>query len=98
MFKLDLVARRNPLVVESYDKLGVRRVRELGYNQTQIKRELLKKTSDDMAYKITKMIQADIPQGTAVPMKVVKERLQNIYDELGIMRTAKAADISEWFD
>jgi hypothetical protein len=92
---MGLVMKRNPLVVESYDKLGADRVRELKHNQTQIKRELLKLAPTDLAYKITKLIKSDIPQGTAIPAKVAKERLQKIYDDLGMKRTAKATDIAE---
>lgn len=51
-FSADLIAQRNPLVKESYEKLGKDKVRELNYNQTQIKRELLKYGKSELAYKI----------------------------------------------
>lgn len=92
------IAKRNPLIVESYEKLGVDRVRELKYNQTQIRRELLKLSPTDLAYKITQRIKEDIAQRTAIPAKTAKDKLQAIYNDLGVKRTAKATDIAEWFD
>lgn len=55
-FSADLIAQRNPLVKESYEKLGADRVKELNYNQTQIKRELLKYGKSELAYKIVQRI------------------------------------------
>lgn len=90
--------KRNPLVRESYEKLGAERVRELNYNQTQIKRELLKYEKAELAYKVVQRIKNDLPQQTAVPARIVKAKLQQIYDDLGIKQTAKASDIAEWYD
>lgn len=58
-FTEDLIVRRNPLVRESYEKLGAERVREMNYNQTQIKRELLKEEKTELVYKIVKCIKND---------------------------------------
>ena len=85
VFALSLIERRNPLVKQAFEILGTERVRELKYNQTQIRREL--------AYKIVKRINADLPHGKAIPSKIIKERLQTIYDDLGVERRAKATDI-----
>ena len=97
-FSADLIAQRNPLVKESYEKLGADRVKELNYNQTQIKRELLKYGKSELAYKIVQRIKSDLPQQTAVPTKTAKAKLQRIYDDLGIKQTAKASDLAEWYD
>lgn len=94
-FSADLIAQRNPLVKESYEKLGVDRVKELNYNQTQIKRELLKYGKSELAYKIVQRIKSDLPQQTAVPTRTAKAKLQRIYDDLGIKQTAKASDLAE---
>ena len=91
-FSADLIAQRNPLVKESYEKLGKDKVRELNYNQTQIKRELLKYGKSELAYKIVQRIKSDLPQQTAVPARTAKAKLQRIYDDLGIRQTAKASD------
>ena len=60
-FAADLIVKRNPLVRESYEKLGSERVRELNYNQTQIKRELLKNEKTELAYKVVQRIKRDLP-------------------------------------
>lgn len=97
-FAADLIVKRNPLVRESYEKLGAERVRELNYNQTQIKRELLKYEKAELAYKVVQRIKNDLPQQTAVPARIIKAKLQQIYNDLGIKQTAKASDIAEWYD
>lgn len=97
-FAADLIVKRNPLVRESYEKLGAKRVRELNYNQTQIKRELLKYEKTELAYKVVQRIKNDLPQQTAVPVRIIKAKLQQIYDDLGIKQTAKASDLAEWYD
>lgn len=97
-FAADLIVKRNPLVRESYEKLGAERVRELNYNQTQIKRELLKYEKTELAYKVVQRIKNDLPQQTAVPVRIIKAKLQQIYNDLGIKQTAKASDIAEWYD
>lgn len=97
-FAADLIVKRNPLVRESYEKLGAERVRELNYNQTQIKRELLKYEKAELAYKVVQRIKRDLPQQTAVPARIIKTKLQQIYDDLGIRQTAKASDLAEWYD
>ena len=97
-FTADLIVRRNPLVRESYEKLGTERVRELNYNQTQIKRELLKYEKTELAYKVVQRIKNDLPQQTALPARIVKAKLQQIYDDLEIKQRAKASDIAEWYD
>lgn len=97
-FAADLIVKRNPLVRESYEKLGAERVRELNYNQTQIKRELLKYEKAELAYKVVQRIKNDLPQQTAVPARIIKAKLQQIYNDLGIKQTAKTSDIAEWYD
>lgn len=97
-FAADLIVKRNPLVRESYEKLGAERVRELNYNQTQIKRELLKYEKTELAYKVVQRIKNDLPQQTAVPARIIKSKLQQIYNDLGIKQTAKATDLAEWYD
>ena len=95
VFALSLIERRNPLVKQAFEILGTERVRELKYNQTQIRRELIKCSADELAYKIVKRINADLPHGKAIPSKIIKERLQTIYDDLGVERRAKATDITQ---
>lgn len=72
VFALSLIERRNPLVKQAFEILGTERVRELKYNQTQIRRELIKCSADELAYKIVKRINADLPHGKAIPSKIIK--------------------------
>ena len=95
VFALSLIERRNPLVKQAFEILGTERVRELKYNQTQIRRELIKCSADELAYKIVKRVNADLSHGKAIPSKIIKERLQTIYDDLGVERRAKATDITQ---
>ena len=90
-FAADLIVKRNPFVRESYEKLSAERVRELNYNQTQIKQY----EKAELAYKVVQRIKNDLPQQTAVPVRIVKAKLQQIYDDLGIKQTAKASDLAE---
>lgn len=42
-YRLSIIESTNPLVKEAYDKLGREEVVQLKYNQTNIRREILKK-------------------------------------------------------
>ena len=46
-------------------------------------------------YKIVKMINAAFQKQTAIPKNKAKERLQEIYDTLGLQRKAKATDLAQ---
>jgi hypothetical protein len=92
-YKLAVIEKANPLIKEAYDKIGKEKVEELKYVQTNIKRELLKQLDTSNEYKIVKMINSCIAYHTATPNLTVKEKIQEIYNALGIERTAKATDL-----
>lgn len=92
--KLASIESIKPLIKEAYDKLGKTGVQELKYNQTNIRREILKKLNISTEHKIVKMINGCMDYYKAIPNTVIKERIQNIYDELGIKRKAKATDLN----
>ena len=96
-YKLQAIVAKNPLVKEAYDKLGCAEVERLNYNQTNIRRELVKRLDTPTENKIVKMINACLPYNTAIPNSVIKTRLQGIYDTLGIKRKAKATDLDYWY-
>jgi hypothetical protein len=75
--------------------LGVIQVQALKYHVGNIKRALVKKLPMTDEYKIVKMINETLPQLKAIPKSKVKERLQQIYDMLGIKQIAKATDLSK---
>jgi len=79
-YKLSIIESVNPLVKEAFDKLGKEKVEELKYNQTNIRREILKKLDISTEHKIVQMINDSISYYTAIPNITVKEKIQNIYD------------------
>ena len=91
---LTIIESVKPLVKEAYNKLGKERVKELNYNQTNIRREILKKMDILKEQKVVKMINAYIARHTAIPNAIIKEKIQSIYDTLEIKRTAKATDLN----
>ncbi len=93
-YKLEVIESTNSLVKEAYEKLGREEVERLKYNQTNIRREIQKKLDIPTEYKIVKMINSCLPFYTAIPNTKIKEKIQNIYNELGVKRTAKATDLN----
>ena len=66
------------MVKQAFEILGTERVRELKYNQTQIRRELIKCSADELAYKIVKRINTDLHHGKAIPSKIIKEEFYKL--------------------
>ncbi len=87
-----------PLVKEAYQILGPDKVREMKYHVSNIKRAITAKWKGDEDVKITRMVNDSLPKQIPIPAKKVKELLQQIYDELGICKTAKAKDLAQWYD
>lgn len=92
--KLATIESINPLVKQAFDKLGKDEVVNLKYNQTNIRRELLKRLDIAIENKIVKAVNGCLSHHTAIPNAVIKERLQGIYDAFDIKRTAKATDLN----
>lgn len=89
------IAVKYPLVKQAYEELGTDKVQALKYHVSNIKRELMKRQPAPTEYKIVKMINTTFAKQTAIAKSKVKELLQGIYDNLGIKRTAKAADLNK---
>ena len=92
-YKLKVIEEKNPLVKEAYNKLGKERVEEMKYHQTNIRRELVKQLDIPTEHKIVQMLNSSIDYYTAIPITTVKDKIQSIYDNLNIERTAKATDL-----
>ena len=90
-----VIEQRHPLVKQAYDKLGTAKVQALKYHVGNIRRELVKGLSIGDDYKIVKMIDTVFPKQTLIPKSKAKTELQRIYDDLGIQKTAKAADLAK---
>lgn len=54
--------------------------------------------SDNIPDELKTVLKASFKTKTDIPVKDVKKKLQSIYDELGIKRTAKATDLREYAD
>jgi hypothetical protein len=96
--EIDLIEKSKPLIKDAYNKLGKQEVERLNYNTTSIKRELVKRLNASDTKKIITLINDAIPHQKAIPDTEIKRILQNIYNELGIKRTAKATDLREWYE
>ncbi|BBL15265.1 hypothetical protein [Alistipes communis] len=90
-----VIEQRHPLVKQAYDKLGTAKVQALKYHVGNIRRELVKGLSIGDDYKIVKMINDAFQKQTPIAKNKAKERLQEIYDTLGLQRKAKATDLAQ---
>lgn len=101
-----LIEKERPLIKKAYDKLGVEKVRELKYHNTNIKREIYKRQSDISAdRKIIKALSdVGIKVGEERSVKKIRLNLQDIYktlniiDSRGEIKKAKATDLDNWFE
>ena len=89
------IALKYPLVKQAYDELGTAKVQALKYHVGNIRRELVKGLSIGDDYKIVKMINDAFQKQTPITKNKAKERLQEIYDTLGLQRKAKATDLAQ---
>ena len=89
------IAVKYPLVKQAYDELGTDKVQALKYHVGNIRRELTKQMRLPSEYKIVKMINDAFQKQTPIAKNKAKERLQEIYDTLGLQRKAKATDLAQ---
>lgn len=94
----EVIERRLEPRVKQYLVLGKDRIKALGYNSTKLNKEIgnyiVAKNND----KFIKKLFENFEMGQKYSKKDIKEKLQTIYDELGINKKAKATDIEEWFE
>lgn len=90
-----LIAAKNPLVKQAYDELGAAKVQALKYHVGNIRRELIKLQPLSVEHKIMMMINASLPKQTNIAKSKIKEKLQKIYESLGVKQTAKASDLAK---
>lgn len=89
-----VIERRNPLVKQAYEQLGIEKVKALKYHVGNIRRELVKGLKKGSDYKIVKMIDMKFQKQEPIPKSQIKEDLQAIYDSLGLKQIAKATDLA----
>lgn len=92
------IAVKNPLVKQAYEELGTAKVQALKYHVGNIRRELMKRWPVPVERKIVKMINETFAKQASIAKSKVKTELQKIYDSLGIQQTAKATDLTKWYE
>lgn len=92
----DNIAVSHPLVKQAYDLLGEPTVKALNYNISKVQRKLDAMKQTSLIDRIITMSHRTFAIGKPIPLSVIKTKLQEIYNELGIQTTAKATDIADW--
>ena len=87
------IESRKPLVKQAYHTLGAEEVRRLKYHQSNIKREIIKRGPEKFAVKITRLLK--LPRFEPISKNHIKERIQAVYDDLGLNVKAKATDLNK---
>jgi hypothetical protein len=88
-----IIEERVDPIIKSYLALGKDRLKALGYHSTKINNELNIKTDEN----IDDIIYSEFKVGDKIVRKELKERLQTIYDKLGLNKKPKANDLEKWF-
>ena len=89
-YNKEQVFKQYPLIKEGYDKLGVKKLKALGYDSYKIKNEL---HNIDLAENINDHIMKLFESGKFYSSKDVKVMLNNLYRDLGITKKAKCTDL-----
>ena len=77
-----------------YNNLGSDRLRSLSWKEANIVRELYGSSASED--RIAELIYAEFPDGW-YSLTELKEKLQGIYDSIGLRRIAKATDIGKYY-
>lgn len=93
LFRKDQIESERPLIKEAYENLTPERVRELNYNQSKIKNEMVKRMNEKLDTKVFLMLDDQLPRQVAIPKSEIKEKLESIYKELKIKAKAKSTDL-----
>lgn len=97
-YRRETIEQTEPLVKKAYDILGADKVREMKYKRSNIERKLTAESGKKLDFRIVELLDRELPKYENIPLAVIKDRIQGVYDILRIQRTAKAADIREWYD
>lgn len=94
-FRRSRIEVEKPLVKEAYEKLGADKVREMKYHQSNIKREITKREHETLDTKVFLLLDGQLAKQVAIPKTEIKQKLQDIYNELGMNKKANATDITK---
>ena len=76
-----------------YSNLSPDRIKACSFNSTKLDTEI---ANNNAGHKISMYLPQYFEPGKVYTRKYIKEKLQEIYDNLGIKKTAKATDLSEY--
>ena len=93
IFRASRIEIEKPLVKEAYEILGADRVREMKYHQSNIKKEIIKRKHETADTKIFLLLDGQLRKQVAIPKSEIKQKLAEVYKELGLKQTAKATDL-----
>lgn len=79
-----------------YITLGPDKLRALSYNKTFIKKKISIITFDSLL--LQNSIYQDFKVGDKLPLSDIKDKLMNIYSEIGYNATPKAVDLENYFE
>lgn len=92
----EFINKVEPIIEEAFNTLGQNKMEALNCQKGKIKKELLLK--DNMKGLETKIITLlGLEVGKFYSLVTIKESLQVIYADLGIIKTAKASDLNQWY-
>ena len=73
-----IIEQERPFVKQAYDELGIDIIRELGYDQKKIRRELIRRQNIPDEKKVMQLFKQKITFGTQYPVSQLNEILQEI--------------------
>lgn len=81
---------KNPGLRVYYDQLGPERIRALNYQESKLKTEFRNRQQQGS---LTSQVKGLFRAGDRLTRAELKQRIQQLYDNLGMKKTAKASDI-----
>lgn len=84
-----------PVIKQAYEQLGSEKMKALDYRKNLLEDSLVVSSQIDSSQKIVNLLNYKI--GELIPKKEIKQKLQGIYNSLGIKKTAKATDLTNWY-
>lgn len=94
---MDLLKSRYNYIGDAYYQLGICKIRDLNYNVTLIKRELIKISDKPHVKKIIEFIIQKIGYCNPVDINTAKLHLEYVYKVLDVNKKATASRLNNYF-
>ena len=95
--RLALLELKYDYLKDAYSLVGMERIRELKYNVTLVKREIIKNSVKHLSKKIIELMVQKIGYQNPVDLEFAKKKLQEVYDILSLEITATASKLNDYF-